>query len=237
MMHVNSKKAEKAELEIREEKRILATNAWHLARFLIEHDHESHFPEDIDAGQFMNWCEKYPELRDDKKIEFINQYTELEKTSKNVTARTLVATRIHGHGFWHAALFTSVGRYLLFLATITSSFAFLLLGKIANPVLYPEIFVPFLAAGLGTCVYLLRVTQEKLKTRTFDPAYIPSHLIRLLLGMMAGGSIVLFPNLLTDTATRINFDITHGLIAFILGYAVDIYYALLDNIGGRIKPS
>jgi hypothetical protein len=225
-------KAEQAETEIKEEKRILATNAWHLARFLIEHDHETEIPPSINAGQFLNWCEKYPMLREDDKIIFINQYAELEKLAKNVTARTLVATRIHGHGFFHAALNTSVGRYLIFLFLLTFYFAGYLLIGIIEPDATHDKLVPFAAAGLGTCVYLLRVTQEKLKTRTFDPAYLPSQFIRLVLGTLAGGTIVLFPVFYKNS---IDIGFTQGLVAFVLGYAVDIYYALLDNIGGKIK--
>lgn len=234
---MNNNKAEHAEADAREEQRILATNAWHLARFIIEHDHEIEFPENFNSGQFLVWCQKYPVLSENEKIDFINQYADLEKAAKHVTARTLVATRIHGHGFCHAACYTSVGQFLIFLFSVTILFTYLLFEGLSGSCLGIDRYTTFFAAGLGTCVYLLRVTQEKLKTRTFDPAYVPSQLIRLGLGMLAGGTIVLFPELINHNGGGGDITITHVTIAFILGYAVDIYYALLDNIGGKIKGS
>jgi len=136
----------------------------------------------------------------------------------------------------HAILFTSVGQYLFFLSLVTVGFVFLLFNDIANVNGDQNFWFTFFAAGLGTCVFLLRVTQKKLRSREFDPACIPSQLIRLGLGMLAGGSIVLFPGLLTTTnVLPTEFDAGLGGLAFILGYAVDIFYSVLDNIGGKIK--
>jgi hypothetical protein len=215
-----------------------------LARYYIEHDHEIEFQEkkNFDIGDFLICSEEYPDLKEEKRKEFIRQYAILEKATKNVTARTLVATRIHGQGFFHAVFGTSVGKYLLFLAVITIIFLSLLIVNIVTDNILPTILIPFSAAGLGTCVFLLRITQEKLSTRQFDPAFIPSQLIRLSLGILAGGSIVLFPDLLTpvppdggESSMFATISIEQGTLAFILGYAVDIFYSLLDNIGGKIK--
>ena len=235
-MNSTIEKIEKIEAETKQEQRILACNAWHLVRYVLEHDHEIKVPTKFNAGQFVEWSENYPDLNTEDKINFINQYAMLEKITKKVTARTLVATRIHGRGFFHAAFCTSVGQYLLFLSTITFIFVYLLIVNVTGKV---TILTPFCAAGLGTCVFLLRITQEKLKSREFDPAFIPSQLIRLCLGVLAGGSIVLFPDLvkpdktITDIGNQINLG--QGSLAFVLGYAVDIFYAILDNIGGKIK--
>ena len=83
--------------------------------------------------------------------------------------------------------------------------------------------------------FLLRVTQEKLTAREFDPAFIPSQLIRLGLGVLAGGSIVLFPGLIGGPEPSNGISMSQGSLAFILGYAVDIFYSVLDNIGGKVK--
>lgn len=229
-------KTEKAEAEIKQEQRKLAANAWHLARYLIEHDHEINLPKNFDHGEFVNWAESYPKLSPKKKIKFVNQYAKLEKAAENVTARTLVATRIHGEGFFHAVFCTSVGQYLLFLSLVTIGFVYLLFNDIADASGDQNFMFTFYAAGLGTCVFLLRITQKKLRSREFDPACIPSQLIRLGLGVLAGGSIVLFPDLLNPSdMLPTEFDIGQGALAFILGYAVDIFYSVLDNIGGKIK--
>jgi hypothetical protein len=232
-------KIKRIEKETKEEQRILASNAWHLARYVMEHDFELTIPEDFNMGEFL-WCsEHYLDLDEKKKIQFINQYMMLEKATKNVTARTLVATRIHGHGFFYAVFGTSVGRYLFFLAIVTLTFVILLILNITtSDNVLPDILIPFWAAGLGTCVFLLRITQEKLSTRQFDPAFIPSQLIRLSLGILAGGLIVLFPDLIhppKDGSIADEINIGQSTLAFILGYAVDIFYSVLDNIGGRVK--
>ncbi|RLA79045.1 MAG: hypothetical protein DRG78_13745 [Epsilonproteobacteria bacterium] len=236
--------AEKIEIQTKEEQRILANNAWHLARYAIEHDHEIDFPDEFDIGQFLYWSENYPNLNPEEKITFVNQYAMLERTTKSVTARTLYATRIYGRGFTYAIFNTSVGKYLLFLSSITILFILILIAdsqSVKDFMMWiyeidyciPAIFIAMSASGLGTCVFLLRVTQQKLRTREFDPAYIPSQLIRLGLGVFVGALIILFPSIFDSADTKIDFQL--GALAFILGYAIDIFYAILDNIGGRVQ--
>ena len=60
--------AEKIEKQTKEEQRILANNAWHLARYAIEHDHEIDFPDEFDVGKFLYWSENYPNLNQKEKI-------------------------------------------------------------------------------------------------------------------------------------------------------------------------
>ena len=237
-------KLNKVRQETEEEQGILALNAWHLARYVIEHDHEIEVPEAVDMGQFMLWSENYPTLSPEEKIKFVNHYALLEKAAKNVTARTLVATRIHGRGFIHAVFYTSVGKHLLFLSLVTLMFVLLLLANTMWPAFrISPVLTPFFAAGLGACVFLLRITQEKLKNRQFDPARIPSHMIRLGLGILAGGTIVFFPELFTNVTGSVDkasdatvvgmVELGRGAVAFLFGYAVDMFYAVLDRIGGK----
>lgn len=228
--------------ELKNEQEILGRNAWYLGRYFIEHDYKIDFPnkeDKFDLGKFIVLAEQYPNLEDSDKQIFVNQYAILEKATKSVTARTLFATRIHGQGFLYATFGTSVGKYLLFLGVVTLTIIYFLISLIItdNADKY-SIFIPFLAAGLGTCVFLLRVTQEKLSTREFDPAFIPSQLIRLCLGVLAGGSIVFFPDLFNpneSSSTSSVVTMGQGALAFIFGYAIDIFYSILDNIGGRVK--
>ncbi|MBA1148750.1 hypothetical protein H0Z60_17010 [Ectothiorhodospiraceae bacterium WFHF3C12] len=226
--------------ETKREKLVLAQNAWHLARFAVEHNNQIQLPEDFDAGTFLKRAEDYPNLPDKDKIHFVNEYARLEKVTGNVTARTLSATRIHGRGFMHAAFRTSVGQYLVFLGLLTLLFTALLFLNRLDWIYSPDHVAPFAAAGLGTCIFLLRVTQKCLTRREFDPAYIPSQLIRLVLGILAGGSIVLLPGLrdyLGGAADAAGTGAAAGqlLLAFILGYAVDVFYSILDNIGGKVE--
>jgi len=296
----DSSNLSKVRQDTEDEQVILAMNAWHLARYVIEHDHEIALPDGVDMGQFMLWSEHYPSLKPDEMIQFVNQYALLEKVTGHVTARTLVATRIHGRGFFHAAFCTSVGKHLLFLSLIALMFVVLLLANTLWPEYFnmDQVLTPFFAAGLGSCVFLLRTTQEKLQNRQFDPARIPSHLIRLGLGMLAGGSIVFFPELLLTGEGAVPSDATvviataskevaaaasaiaqasttlldnpaaltsipdlmaeaketveelgravsdascvvdesavgRSALAFLFGYAVDMFYAVLDRVGGK----
>ncbi len=233
----NTKQMKEENFEITDkEKKSLGSNAWHLARFIMEHDDVYVIPEGFNMGQFVVWAENYPELTEKEEIKFIDQYLILEKLVKNVTARTLAATRIYGRGFFSAAFGTSVGKYLMFLTGIALLFSYFLFTK-------DNTFKPFFAAGLGTCVYLLRVTQEKLKSREFDPVNIPAQLVRLILGVVIGGMLVkIFPN--TINSQTVNDALSpYGIegkelvlgIAFILGYAVEILYKILDKIGGSIS--
>lgn len=236
----NTKHIKEENFEItNKEKESLGSNAWHLARFIMEHDDVYAIPEGFNMGQFVVWAEKYPELTEEEEIKFIDQYLILEKLVKNVTARTLAATRIYGRGFFSAAFGTSVGRYLIFLTSLALLFSyFLFFGDYL--IKHFDAVKPLFAAGLGTCVYLLRITQEKLKSREFDPANIPAQLVRLILGVVIGGILVkIFPSM-TNSETVNSALSTYGFkenelilaIAFILGYAVEIFYKILDKLGG-----
>jgi len=231
--------------DLHREQKIVAKNAWHLCRYLIEHDG---MPDDVNAGEFLCWAENYPHLEVDEKKAFISQYAKLEHEAGSVTARTLVATRIHGNGFWDAVTKTSVGSYLFLLSLFTLAMAAGLVavalcgdgssatGDVGNQTWEKWDYLRvYLAAGLGSCVYLLRVTQDRLKHRDFDPAYIPDHLIRLCLGIIAGGSIVFFPELFDLKNNSGQGTWGTAAAAFIFGYATDLYFILLDRIGGGIR--
>jgi len=279
---IDTKRLQKLVVDSKEEQKILSLNAWHLGRYIIEHskkDGDSNSNGKIDIpggfamGEYMVNAEKYPILDDANKAAFINQYVELEKAAGDVTARTLYATRIHGKGFL-SAIGTSAGKHLLVLAVVSAAFMCMMIK-------FPQSSMfSFYAAGLGACVFVLRVTQEKFKLREFDPAWIPSHYIRILLGSLAGGTIVFFPELLNlisgspnevsdvlegihqkaleaavnpDQQTALeaarqavqeaslkldeksDIGVGTGLVAFVFGYAVDIYYGLLDRIGAKVN--
>ncbi len=252
--------------EINEEESALALNAWHLARYVMEQGKYSKKVKDFDFGEFFAMCEKYPDMPEGSldKVKFVNNYHKLELIAENVTARTLIATRIHGRGFVTAVFGTSIGQYLLFLSLIT----FLFIVSLAAGLFWPldEMYVDlvngesggygyyffyflaqmssssvmavFCAAGLGTTVYLLRETQKHLTERTFDPARIPGHCIRLLLGVVAGGTIVLFPDIM-GSINNLKIDeqvgIGQGALAFILGYGVEIFYEALDSLKEKLR--
>lgn len=61
----------------------LAVNAWHLARYVIEHDHKIQIPKEVNIGKFLCWSEDYPHIESkEDKIEFINSTLFLKKVRR-----------------------------------------------------------------------------------------------------------------------------------------------------------
>lgn len=253
------------------EKATLAKNAWHLARYALEHDNPKRklLPEGFDVGHFMTMCEMFPRLNSRNQIRFINEYAKLEAALGNVTARTIVATQIHGKSFFRAMSGTAVGKYLLLLFALVTFFTTLLflnifsdisadfldivtipeqasfaslslyyLVYITLDVIASDIFIPFLAAGLGTCFFLMRSTHEKLTSREFDPSRIPGHMVRLVMGISAGGAIALFPDLmqtgLSSSPDEDTVGLAQGAVAFLIGYGVELFYNGLDSLKNKL---
>ena len=84
---------------------------------------------------------------------------------------------------------------------------------------------PVLYALLGTCAYLLRCFEEELRAMTF---MLPSrvNLARFLIADIGGAVFGLFGNF---TITQRSFYIS-AAIAFLAGYAVDIFLSFLHGL-------
>jgi hypothetical protein len=85
--------------------------------------------------------------------------------------------------------------------------------------------LPILYALLGTCAYLLRCFEEQLRTLTFTPSS-RANWARFLIAGIGGGVVGLFGD----------FSITEGAsvsplaIAFLVGYAVDVFFSFLEGL-------
>jgi len=85
--------------------------------------------------------------------------------------------------------------------------------------------LPILYALLGTCAYLLRSFEEQLRTLTFTPSSRATW-ARFLIAGIGGAVVGLFGN----------FSITEGAsisplaIAFLVGYAVDVFFSFLEGL-------
>ena len=85
--------------------------------------------------------------------------------------------------------------------------------------------LPVLYALLGTCAYLLRSFEEELRALTFMPS-TRANWARFLIAGIGGAVVGLFSN----------FTITQGAsisplaIAFLVGYAVDVFFAFLEGL-------
>jgi putative flippase GtrA len=77
---------------------------------------------------------------------------------------------------------------------------------------------------LGTCAFLLRSFEQQIRTRTFIPS--EANVARFLIAGIGGAVVGLFNN----------FNITQGAsipplaIAFLVGYAVDVFFAFLEGL-------
>jgi len=101
--------------------------------------------------------------------------------------------------------------------------------------------LPVLYALLGTCAYLLRSFEEEVRTLTFTPLSRANNWARFLIAGIGGAVVGLFSN----------FTITQGAsisplaIAFLLGYAVDVFFSFLEGLlqaftkrkGSSISPT
>lgn len=95
--------------------------------------------------------------------------------------------------------------------------------------------IPFTYGTLGSCAYLLRVTEKHLRQRDFDVARITEHYNRLVLGTLSGGVIVLFvQDIPTGDGGVLN--IAQAALGFLAGYSIDFLFDTLDRIIKAILP-
>jgi hypothetical protein len=84
--------------------------------------------------------------------------------------------------------------------------------------------LPVLYAILGTCAYLFRSFKRHIRRKTYIPSY--ANFARFIIAAIGGAVVGLFNN----------FNITQGAtisplaLAFLVGYAVDVFYAFLDGL-------
>jgi hypothetical protein len=84
--------------------------------------------------------------------------------------------------------------------------------------------LPVLYALLGTCAYLLRNFEQQMSNRTFIPSEVNS--ARFLIAAIGGAVVGLFNNFtITQSAS-----IPPLALAFLVGYAVDVFFAFLEGL-------
>jgi hypothetical protein len=90
--------------------------------------------------------------------------------------------------------------------------------------------LPVLYALLGACAYLLRSFEEQFKLRTFNPD--EKHIARFVIAAIGGAVVGLFNNFnISQTAT-----IPPLAIAFLVGYAADVFFSFLENLLQTFAP-
>jgi hypothetical protein len=84
--------------------------------------------------------------------------------------------------------------------------------------------LPALYALLGTCAYLLRTFELQMATRTFVPSVGDS--ARFLIAAIGGSVVGLFNNFTIGQGA----SIPPLALAFLVGYAVDVFFAFLEGL-------
>jgi hypothetical protein len=84
--------------------------------------------------------------------------------------------------------------------------------------------LPALYALLGTCAYLLRTFEQQMSSRTFTPSDANS--ARFLIAAIGGAVVGLFNNFTFGQGA----SIPPLAIAFLVGYAVDVFFAFLEGL-------
>ena len=84
--------------------------------------------------------------------------------------------------------------------------------------------LPPLYAILGACAYLIRSFSEQVKARTFTPSVTDS--ARFIIAAIGGGAVGLFSNFTIGQTT----SLPPLAIAFLVGYATDIFFSFLDGL-------
>jgi hypothetical protein len=88
--------------------------------------------------------------------------------------------------------------------------------------------LPVLYSLLGACAYLLRTFEQQMSARTFTPSGAKSgaNSARFLIAAIGGGVVGLFNNFTIGQGA----SIPPLAIAFLVGYAVDVFFAFLEGM-------
>jgi hypothetical protein len=98
-----------------------------------------------------------------------------------------------------------------------------------------ELVTPWMYGGLGACVYLLRSAHTYIYKRTFDIRRKPEYFNRILLGMIAGGAIIMFANNVAgDDGTVIQLG--SAALGFLAGYNTDLLFNAMERVINALLP-
>ncbi len=84
--------------------------------------------------------------------------------------------------------------------------------------------LPVLYALLGTCAYLLRTFEDQMGSRTFTPSVANS--ARFVVAAIGGAVVGLFNNFNISQQA----SLSPLALAFLVGYAVDVFFAFLEGL-------
>src|SRR5262249_5770560 len=96
------------------------------------------------------------------------------------------------------------------------------------------IIEPFTYGGIGASAYLLKASIGYIQRREFDPRRELEYYSRILLGVVAGGMVVLLIENVSDGSNTVHISAAGlGLLA---GYNTDFLSAAIERIAAAILP-
>ena len=220
-------------------------------------------PEDIIFSDlYRMWEQKIErgERLPEEDVDIIQRYyQQLEIELFPVTAISLKATDVCGAHSRKDYMNTEAGRYTRRMWYAAFSILGLVLGinlfqytfdmySADWAVNYPEIFgkltiaywlagslTPFAYGAFGAVVRLLRITERRLRERSFDPRRLPEHRNRLVLGTLSGGVVVLLYS--SGGVGETDVKLTEAGLGFLAGYSIDLLFSILDRLVKAISPA
>jgi len=94
---------------------------------------------------------------------------------------------------------------------------------------------PFIYGAFGAAVRMLRITETRLRDRSFDPRRLAEHRNRLVLGTLSGGVIVLVYS--SGGVGDTDVKLTEAALGFLAGYSIDLLFSLLDRLVSVLSPA
>lgn len=95
--------------------------------------------------------------------------------------------------------------------------------------------VPFAYGGLGACVYLLRSAHGFIANRSFDPRRKPEYYNRIVLGVISGGTIMLFTQSLADDKGQA-IEVSSAALGFLAGYSTEFLFQTIERVIAAVLP-
>lgn len=136
----------------------------------------------------------------------------------------IVATYIFGHYYLKFSPFRFAGPYAEYSGFMVTIDLLYQLG---------QYLIPFTYGTLGAMAYILRYSVGRLHKREFDPRRIPGNYIRIVLGTICGGAIVMFVD---STGNSIGVEVTAAALGFLAGYSTDFLFGIVDRLRDSIDP-
>jgi hypothetical protein len=224
----------------------IASDVSHLMGYLVNKK-EGVSEDDAQAIYALLDKNNREELNEDEKKSLFAYRVKISSGLEGITPETLKATRgLSSRHYWYLIMLWA----LAFLMVVVAIYYFKLeldiremelvpgedptaeQDKIFNQYNWLNLLLPYLYGGLGACIYLMRVTGQKFKERTFNPDRLPEHLNRLVLGSLAGGMIILFIN---EEGIE-GIAISTATLGFVAGYSIDFFFNVVDRVINAILP-